>query len=73
MRVSMKKTFSKRNMLGVKKGLNKAGVIAQKTGQVASAIAPVVALAGPEAIPAAAGLEAGGIALQGTGAALQAI
>jgi hypothetical protein len=70
---SLKKTFSKRNMLGVKHGINKAGQIGQKLGQVASAVAPFVALAGPEAVPIAAGIEASGLAAQGLGAVLQSV
>jgi hypothetical protein len=70
---SMKKTFSKRNMMGVKHGINKAGVIGQKLGQIASAAAPFVALAGPEALPIAAGIEAAGLAAQGVGAVLQTV
>jgi hypothetical protein len=67
MKFSMKKTFSKRNMMGVKHGINKAGQIGQKLGQVASAVAPFVALAGPEAVPIAAGIEAGWTCGTGTG------
>ena len=69
----MKKTFSKKNMLGVKHGINKAGQIGQKLGQIASAIAPVVMLGGPEMAPVAAGIEAGGLAAQGVGAVLQTV
>lgn len=70
---SMKKTFSKKNMLGVKHGINKAGQIGQKLGQVASAVAPLVMLGGPEMAPIAAGIEAGGLAAQGVGAVLQTV
>jgi len=70
---SMKKTFSKKNMLGVKHGINKAGQIGQKLGQVASAVAPLVMLGGPEMAPIAAGIEAGGLAAQGVGAILQTV
>jgi hypothetical protein len=70
---SMKKTFSKRNMMGVKHGINKAGQIGQKLGQVASAVAPLVMLGGPEMAPIAAGIEAGGLAAQGVGAVLQTV
>jgi hypothetical protein len=70
---SMKKTFSKRNMMGVKHGINKAGQIGQKLGQVASAVAPLVMLGGPEMAPIAAGIEAGGLAAQGVGAVLQSV
>jgi len=73
MKFSMKKTFSKKNMLGVKHGINKAGVIGQKLGQVASAVAPLVMLGGPEMAPIAAGIEAGGLAAQGVGAILQTV
>jgi len=73
MKFSMKKTFSKKNMLGVKHGLNKAGQIGQKLGQIASAVAPVVMLGGPEMAPVAAGIEAGGLAAQGVGAVLQTV
>jgi hypothetical protein len=73
MKFSMKKTFSKKNMLGVKHGINKAGQIGQKLGQVASAVAPVVMLGGPEMAPIAAGIEAGGLAAQGVGAVLQTV
>ena len=73
MKFSMKKTFSKKNMLGVKHGINKAGQIGQKLGQVASAVAPVVMLGGPEMAPIAAGIEASGPAAQGVGAVLQTV
>lgn len=73
MKFSMKKTFSKKNMLGVKHGINRAGQIGQKLGQVASALAPVVMLGGPEMAPIAAGIEAGGLAAQGVGAVLQTV
>ena len=73
MKFSMKKTFSKKNMLGVKHGINKAGQIGQKLGQVASAVAPLVMLGGPEMAPIAAGIEAGGLAAQGVGAILQTV
>jgi hypothetical protein len=73
MQFSMKKTFSKRNMMGLKHGINKAGQIGQKLGQVASAVAPLVMLGGPEMAPIAAGIEAGGLAAQGVGAVLQSV
>jgi hypothetical protein len=73
MKFSLKKTFSKRNMMGVKHGINKAGQIGQKFGQVASAVAPLVMLGGPEMAPIAAGIEAGGLAAQGVGAVLQSV
>ena len=73
MKFSLKKTFSKRNMMGVKHGINKAGQIGQKLGQVASAVAPLVMLGGPEMAPIAAGIEAGGLAAQGVGAVLQSV
>ena len=73
MQFSMKKTFSKRNMMGLKHGINKAGQIGQKLGQVASAVAPLVMLGGPEMAPIAAGIEAGGLAAQGVGAVLQTV
>lgn len=73
MKFSLKKTFSKQNMLGVKHGINKAGQIGQKLGQVASAVAPVVMLGGPEMMPVAAGIEAAGLAAQGVGAVLQTV
>lgn len=73
MKFSLKKTFSKKNMLGVKHGINKAGQVGQKLGQIASAVAPVVMLGGPEMAPIAAGIEAGGLAAQGVGAVLQTV
>ena len=73
MKFSLKKTFSKKNMLGVKHGINKAGQVGQKLGRVASAVAPFVALAGPGAVPIAAGIEAGGLAAQGLGTVLQSV
>ena len=73
MKFSLKKTFSKQNMMGLKHGINKAGQIGQKLGQVASAVAPLVMLAGPEMMPIAAGIEAGGLAAQGVGAVLQTV
>ena len=69
----MKKTFSKKNMRGVKHGINKAGQVGQKLGQIASAAAPLVMLGGPEMAPIAAGIEAGGLAAQGVGAVLQTV
>lgn len=80
MKFSLKKTFSKHNMAGVKKGLTQAGRIAQKAavvvekaGQVGAAFAPVLMLGGPEMAPAAAGLEAGSLAAIGVGKAVQAV
>jgi len=73
MKFSMKKTFSKKNMLGVTHGINKAGQIGQKLGQIASAAAPLVMLGGPEMGPIAAGIEGGGLAAQGVGAVLQTV
>ena len=73
MKFAVKKIFSKKNMLGVKKGLRTAGKIGVKAGQVAMAIAPAVALTGPQGAAIASGLEVGGMAAAGAGAVLAGI
>jgi len=69
MKFAVKKVFSKRNMVGLKKGLNVAGKIGVKAGQIAMA----VALTGPQGMAVAAGLEAGGAAAVGAGSVLQTV
>tara|TARA_R110001632_G_scaffold7411_4_gene29506 strand:+ start:252 stop:473 length:222 start_codon:yes stop_codon:yes gene_type:complete len=73
MKFGVKKIFSKRNMVGLKKGLHVAGKIGVKAGQIAMAVAPAVALTGPQGMAVAAGLEAGGMAASGAGAVLQTV
>jgi len=73
MKFGVKKIFSKKNMIGVKKGLRTAGKIGVKAGQIAMAVAPAVALTGPQGMAVAAGLEAGGMAASGAGAVLQTV
>lgn len=48
------------NRIGLKKMAHTVSRLGLKASNVAMAAAPVVALAGPEAIPLAASLEAGG-------------
>jgi len=73
MKFAVKKIFSKKNMLGVKKGLRTAGKIGVKAGQIAMAVAPAVALTGPQGAAVASGLEVGGMAAAGAGAVLAGI
>jgi len=70
MKFGVKKIFSKKNMLGVKKGLRTAGKIGVKAGQIAMAVAPAVALTGPQGVAVASGLEVGGMAAAGAGTVL---
>jgi len=70
MKFAVKKIFSKKNMLGVKKGLRTAGKIGVKAGQIAMAVAPAVALTGPQGVAVASGLEVGGMAAAGAGTVL---
>lgn len=70
MKFAVKKIFSKKNMLGVKKGLRTAGKIGVKAGQIAMAVAPAVALTGPQGAAVASGLEVGGMAAAGAGTVL---
>jgi hypothetical protein len=73
MKFGAKKIFSKKNMIGLKKGLNVAGKIGVKAGQIAMAVAPAVALTGPQGMAVAAGLEAGGAAAVGAGTVLETV
>jgi hypothetical protein len=73
MKFAVKKIFSKKNMLGVKKGLRTAGKIGVKAGQIAMAVAPAVALTGPQGAAIASGLEVGGMAAAGAGTVLAGI
>ena len=73
MKFAVKKIFSKKNMLGVKKGLRTAGKIGVKAGQIAMAVAPAVALTGPQGAAVASGLEVGGMAAAGAGTVLAGI
>ena len=59
--------------MGLKKGLRTAGKIGVKAGQIAMAVAPAVALTGPQGMAVAAGLEAGGMAAAGAGAVLETV
>jgi len=70
MKFGVKKIFSKKNMIGVKKGLRTAGKIGVKAGQIAMAVAPAVALTGPQGAAVASGLEVGGMAATGAGTVL---
>ena len=73
MKFAVKKVFSKKNMIGLKKGLNTAGKIGVKVGQVAMAVAPAVALTGPQGAAIASGLEVGGMAAVGAGQVLAGV
>jgi len=73
MKFAVKKIFSKKNMLGVKKGLRTAGKIGVKAGQIAMAVAPAVALTGPQGAAIASGLEVGGMAAAGAGTVLAGV
>ena len=73
MRIGLKKVFSKNNMVALKKGVNTFGKIAQKGGQIGSALAPALMLGGPEMAPVVAGLEVGSLAAQGVGSVLQTV
>ncbi len=70
MKFGVKKIFSKKNMIGLKKGLRTAGKIGVKAGQIAMAVAPAVALTGPQGVAVASGLEVGGMAAAGAGTVL---
>jgi hypothetical protein len=58
MRLGLKKPHT--NRLGLKKIAHTGVRLGLKASDIAMAAAPVVALAGPEAIPVASALEAGG-------------
>lgn len=58
MRLGLKKPHT--NRLGLKKIAHTGVRLGLKASDIALATAPVVALAGPEAIPVASALEAGG-------------
>ncbi len=58
MRLGLKKQHT--NRLGLKKIAHTGVRLGLKSADIALATAPVVALAGPEAIPVASALEAGG-------------
>lgn len=73
MKFGVKKIFSKKNMIGVKKGLRTAGKIGVKAGQIAMAVAPAVALTGPQGVAIASGLEVGGMAAAGAGTVLAGV
>ncbi len=73
MKFGVKKIYSKKNMVGLKTGLRTAGKIGVKAGQIAMAVAPAVALTGPQGMAVAAGLEAGGAAAAGAGAVLETV
>tara|TARA_R110000803_G_scaffold11256_2_gene33781 strand:- start:449 stop:670 length:222 start_codon:yes stop_codon:yes gene_type:complete len=73
MKFGVKKIFSKKNMIGLKKGLRTAGKIGVKAGQIAMAVAPAVALTGPQGVAIASGLEVGGMAAAGAGTVLAGV
>ena len=73
MKFGVKKLFSKKNMIGLKKGLRTAGKIGVKAGQIAMAVAPAVALTGPQGVAIASGLGVGGIAAAGAGTVLAGV
>lgn len=58
MRIGLKKPHM--NRIGLKKMAHTGMRLGLKASDVAMAAAPVVALAGPEAVPVASALEAGG-------------
>jgi hypothetical protein len=58
MRIGLKKPHM--NRLGLKKAAHTSMRLGLKASDVAMAAAPVIALAGPEAIPLASALEVGG-------------
>lgn len=58
MRIGLKKTHM--NRLGLKKMAHTSMRLGLKASDIAMAAAPVVAFGGPEAVPVAAALEAGG-------------
>jgi len=73
MKFGVKKLFSKKNMIGLKKGLRTAGKIGEKAGKIAMAVAPAVALTGPQGVAIASGLEVGGMAAAGAGTVLAGV
>jgi hypothetical protein len=58
MRIGLKKPHM--NRIGLKKIAHTTSRLGLKASDIAMAAAPVVALAGPEAVPLASALEAGG-------------
>lgn len=60
MRLGLKKIVP--NRLGLKREAHNIVRLGLKASDIVSASAPVVALAGPEAVPLASALEAGGMA-----------
>ena len=60
MRIGLKKPHM--NRLGLKKIAHTSSRLGLKASDIAMAMAPVVAMAGPEAVPVASALEAGGAA-----------
>jgi hypothetical protein len=58
MRIGLKKPHM--NRIGLKKIAHTSSRLGLKASDIAMAAAPVVALAGPEAVPLASALEAGG-------------
>jgi len=58
MRIGLKKPHM--NRLGLKKAAHTSMRLGLKASDVAMSMAPVIALAGPEAVPVASALEAGG-------------
>ena len=60
MRIGLKKPHM--NRIGLKKIAHTSSRLGLKASDIAMAAAPVVAMAGPEALPIASALEAGGAA-----------
>ncbi len=60
MRIGLKKPHM--NRIGLKKIAHTSSRLGLKASDIAMAMAPVVAMAGPEAVPVASALEAGGSA-----------
>ncbi len=58
MRIGLKKPHM--NKIGLKKIAHTSSRLGLKASDIAMAMAPVVAMAGPEAVPVASALEAGG-------------
>lgn len=58
MRIGLKKPHM--NRIGLKKMAHTSSRLGLKASDIAMAMAPVVAMAGPEAVPIASALEAGG-------------
>ena len=71
MGLGVKQVFNKRNMIGIKSGINTIGRFGMKSGVIEQALAPIALMAGQPEI--AGGLEAVGKASQKIGKGLSAI